>query len=200
MSYDNPKLLIIAGPNGSGKTSITTQILKHHWVDGCAYINPDEIAQNELGDWNSQELVLQAATIAKDRREDCLTNRKSLIFETVFSSEEKLNYLHRAKSLGFFTRLFFVGTNHPTINAARITQRVLEGGHDVPINKIISRYAKSINNCSIATALVDKLYVYDNSIDFMPAKLLFRATQGRVEKVYTKINDWALPIFHNLEN
>ena len=42
---EKPKLFIIAGPNGSGKTSVTSKILKHTWIDGCEYINPDNIAQ-----------------------------------------------------------------------------------------------------------------------------------------------------------
>lgn len=72
MNKISPKLLVIAGPNGSGKTSITSQILKHEWVQGCSYINPDNIAQDELGDWNSPEAVLKAAQIATERREHCL--------------------------------------------------------------------------------------------------------------------------------
>ena len=45
MAKNRPKLIVIAGPNGSGKTSVTSQILKHEWVEGCIYINPDNIAQ-----------------------------------------------------------------------------------------------------------------------------------------------------------
>ena len=100
---------------------------------------------------------------------------ESLIFEAVFSASDKIDFLEFAKSKGFFIRLFFVGTNHPEINAKRIVHRVLEGGHDVPITKIISRYTKSISNCCVVSNLVDRLYVYDNSEDFKEAKLLFRA-------------------------
>jgi predicted ABC-type ATPase len=189
-----PKLLVIAGPNGSGKTSITTQILKHEWVENCIYINPDEIAQHELGNWNSPEAVLQAAKIATQRRENCLDNKESLIFETVFSVVDKLDFLKRAKESGYFIRFFFVGTNHPSINASRIAHRVMEGGHDVPIPKIISRYSKSIANCCAVATLVDRLYIYDNSIDNGNAQLLFKAIDGRLAKVYAQINDWAVPI------
>jgi predicted ABC-type ATPase len=198
MSQTKPTLIIIAGPNGSGKTSITTQILKHEWIKGCIYINPDNIAQEELGDWNNQEIVLKAAKIAEERRLKCIKNKENLIFETVFSASDKIDFLELAKNQGYFIRLFFVGTNHPAINANRITHRVLEGGHDVPITKIISRYTKSIANCCVVSSFVDRLYVYDNSEEYTVAKLLFRASNGKLEKKYFDINEWALAIFETL--
>lgn len=162
MNKNKPTLLVIAGPNGSGKTSVTMQILKHEWVAGCTYINPDNIAQEELGNWNSPEIVLEAAKIATARREKCILKRENLLFETVLSAADKIDFLKKAKDAGYFIRLFFVGTNHPAINASRVAYRVLQGGHDVPITKIISRYTKSIANCCIASTFVDRLYVYDN--------------------------------------
>lgn len=195
MTKNKPTLIIIAGPNVSGKTSITSQILKHEWIEGCVYINPDNIAQEEFGDWNNPEFSLKAAQLAQVRRLDCIKNRQSLIFETVFSSVDKIDFLEFAKQNGYFIRLFFVSTNHPAINANRITHRVLEGGHDVPIPKIISRYTKSISNCCIAAALADRLYIYDNSEDYAEAKLLFRAKSGKLEKKYYEINEWATEIF-----
>jgi predicted ABC-type ATPase len=196
-----PILIVIAGPNGSGKTSLTTQILKHEWLEDCIYINPDNIAQEEFGDWNSAEAVLNAAKIATQRRESCIQNKQSLIFETVLSASDKIDFIESAKASGYFIRLFFVGTAHPSINASRIVRRVLEGGHDVPITKIISRYAKSIVNCCAVSNLVDRLYIYDNSVDFENAKLLFRATNGTIIKTYFKIPIWALPVWKclNLE-
>lgn len=77
------------------------------------------------------------------------------------------------------------GSGKTTINALRIAQRVMEGGHDVPITKIISRYQKSIINCKRCAALVDRVYVYDNSIDDTEARLLFRMTDGKPFKRYT---------------
>jgi predicted ABC-type ATPase len=198
MLKDKPKLLVIAGPNGSGKTSVTSQILKHDWVKGCVYINPDNIAQEQFGNWNNPEAVLKAAQLATKQRENCLANREDFIFETVFSASDKVEFLEQAKDAGFFIRLFFVSTNHPSINASRIAHRVMEGGHDVPISKIISRYSKSIHNCCVATKFVDRLYVYDNSIEYAPATLLFRANNGKFEKKYAEINDWALPILDSL--
>jgi predicted ABC-type ATPase len=107
----------------------------------------------------------------------------------VLSSEEKLSFIEKAKEKNYFIRLFFIGTDSPEINAARVARRVLEGGHDVPIPKIISRYRKSIINCANISAIVDRLYVYDNSVENKEIKLLFRANEGKLIKQYCEIND-----------
>jgi predicted ABC-type ATPase len=187
-----PVLIVVAGPNGSGKTTITSKILKHEWLENAIYINPDIIAQERFGDWNSPKAILEAVNYCKSLREESLTNHKSLIFESVFSSDEKVDFVCRAKQQGYFIRLFFVATSHPSINASRIAKRVILGGHDVPIAKIISRYQKSILNCRKIISLVDRLYVYDNSIEDKEASLLFRMSEGKLVKNYTEnIPQWA---------
>ncbi len=190
-----PVLIVIAGPNGSGKTTITSKILKHEWLEGAVYINPDNVAQERFGDWNSPKAVMQAAQYCEEQREKCLRDGQSLIFETVLSSEGKVDFIRRAREAGYFIRLFFVSTNHPSINSSRIAKRVMKGGHDVPIPKIISRYQKSIVNCKRCAALADRVYVYDNSIDDTEARLLFRMTDGQLFKQYTDdIPEWATTI------
>ncbi len=198
MKSKKPILIVIAGPNGSGKTSITSRILKHEWIENCIYINPDNIANDVFGDWNSLDSVLKAARYAQDLREKCIEEKTSLIFETVLSAEDKIDFIYRAKQKGFFIRVFFVGTDNPKINASRIVQRVMEGGHDVPISKIISRYSKSIANCAIISKFVDRLYVYDNSVEFKNPKLLFRSVNGQVKKVYHQLHDWSIAIYENI--
>ncbi|WP_044081094.1 zeta toxin family protein [Prevotella scopos] len=186
-----PVLIVIAGPNGSGKTTITSRILHHEWMENAIYINPDIIAQEKFGDWNSHEAIMKAVDYSERLREECLEKKQSIIFETVLSVESKIDYIKRAKDAGFFIRLFFVSTSSPTINASRIAKRVLEGGHDVPITKIISRYNRSIINCAIASKIADRAYVYDNSITNEDAKLLFRMSEGEVIKQYTsEIPEW----------
>jgi len=195
---EKPKLLIIAGPNGTGKTSLTDKILKHEWVENCDYINPDFIARDKFGDWNSQEMVLKAAQFAEKWREKCLEDRKSLIFETVLSAPDKIDFIQRAKQQNFFIRLFFIGTDNPQINASRVAQRVMQGGHDVPIQKIISRYYKSVANCSLLSKIVDRLYVYDNSIENKLPELLFRVNEGKFVKQYAPIQEWARLIYESV--
>ncbi|MDE6272202.1 MAG: zeta toxin family protein [Muribaculaceae bacterium] len=187
-----PILIVIAGPNGSGKTTVTHQLLKSDWIEDAIYINPDQIAQEKFGDWNSKEAVYEAAKFCEKLREDCLIKRKSLIFETVLSAPDKLDYIARAKQAGYFIRIFFISTKNPTINAARIANRVMKGGHDVPIPKIISRYSKSIANCSAIAKKVDRLYVYDNSAENKKLKPLFRLTNGVLGKKYIEnVPEWA---------
>ncbi|MBQ3776843.1 MAG: zeta toxin family protein [Fibrobacter sp.] len=190
-----PVLIIVAGPNGSGKTTITSKILRHEWLENAVYINPDNVAQEKFGNWNSPEAVLKAAQFCDEWREHCLKERQNIIFESVFSSEQKINFVRKAKQQGYFIRIFFVATNHPSINASRIANRVICGGHDVPISKIISRYQKSILNCKRIASTIDRLYVYDNSIDGSDASLLFRLSDGELIKKYVDdIPEWAKAI------
>lgn len=187
-----PELIIIAGPNGSGKTSVTQQFLHHEWASGTTYINPDQVANERFGDWNSQEAVLKAANYCADWREKCLSDRVSFVFETVMSADDKVQFIIRAKEAGYFVRLFFISTESPKINAARIADRVMKGGHDVPISKVISRYYKSIENCKVISSIVDRLYVYDNSKEEQNAELQFRLINGSLGKIYVKrIPMWA---------
>lgn len=189
-----PRLLIVAGPNGAGKTTVTDAGLAHQWFAGCEYVNPDLIAQRELGDWNDPSAVLQAAQLATERRETCLREHRSLAFETVFSAPDKVDFVRRGIAAGFFVRLFFVGTDSPDINAARVARRMLQGGHEVPIRKILDRWARSIANCALVATLVDRLYLYDNSVDGRAAHLVLRANQGTVARQYEPTRPWMAPI------
>lgn len=86
----------------------------------------------------------------------------------------------RAHKKGFFIRLFFVCTETPTINAARIAKRYLNGGHEVPISKVVDRYFKSLQNAQSAIKFVDRAYVYDNSVEDRLPLLCY--TEPRMEK------------------
>jgi predicted ABC-type ATPase len=196
---EHPRLIVVAGPNGTGKTAVTEQLLRHAWMDGCVYVNPDEIARDDFGDWSSPETVLKAAIKAAEIREQCIRDGRSLAFETVLSAPDKVDFIQRAREAGFFVRLFFIGTNDPSINAKRVALRVMSGGHDVPIGKIVTRYARSLASCSIVARTADRTYVYDNSVDDAPARLLYRMSEGRLVKSYGNINTWALDILRAID-
>ncbi|MBW1746301.1 MAG: hypothetical protein JRJ25_08355 [Deltaproteobacteria bacterium] len=111
---------------------------------------------------------------------------------------EKLEFVQPAKEAGFFIRLFFVCTNDPSINAQRVALRVMEGGHDVPILKIISRYYRSIAKCIEALALVDRAYFYDNSETDVDPSLMFRVNDEKIAKIYQDLAPWAKNIADSL--
>jgi predicted ABC-type ATPase len=185
-----PVLLVIAGPNGAGKTTVTVQLRKDRWSDGVEYLNPDDIARDRFGDWNSPHAVRQAAEWTSARREELLAQDAGIAFETVFSTPDKLSFVQRARSSGYFVRIFFVGTSDPRINAARIAGRVMEGGHSVPIEKIVSRYGKSNANLAAALGIADRVYIYDNSVEDVEARLCARAVDGQLRKIYGQLPEW----------
>lgn len=185
-----PVLLVIAGPNGSGKTTITARLREERWSHGVEYLNADDIARDRFGDWNSPEAVLAAAKWTTARREALLVAHQGIAFETVFSSPEKLDFIARAQSVGYFVRIFFISTADPRTNAARVASRVIQGGHTVPIEKIVSRYARSMANLSAALTLADRVYVYDNSVDGVEARLCARSQDGMLRKIYGPLPPW----------
>lgn len=162
-----PPLLVIAGPNGAGKTTVTERLRRERWSEGVEY-----------AEWTDA------------RREELLARREGIAFETVFSTATKVDFLSRAKAAGYFVRVFFIGTSDPRINAARVANRVMDGGHTVPIEKIVSRYARSLANLSPAIQLADRVYVYDNSVEDVEATLCLRTTEGAIRKVYSALPAW----------
>lgn len=88
----------------------------------------------------------------------------SFTFETVMSSPDKVEILNLARSRGFRTYLYYVATEDPLINISRVRHRVLQGGHDVPEDKIISRYDRSLALLLDAIRVTDRAYVFDNSV------------------------------------
>lgn len=94
MTDRKPTLCVVAGPNGSGKTTTTVQLLNNEWTADSLYINPDNIAQEMFGDWNSPEAVVKAAEYATKLRYECLEQRRDFVFETVFSSDVERAYVY----------------------------------------------------------------------------------------------------------
>lgn len=190
-----PVMCIVAGPNGSGKTTTTEQLLKNEWGADSLYINPDNIAKDIFGDWNSTEAVLKAAQKATEQRYEYLKNGTDFVFETVFSSAEKMDFIQKAKDAGFFIRIFYVCTESPLININRIAQRYINGGHEVPISKTISRYYSSLKNISRAIKIADRVYLYDNSVENAAPRLILRTSDGIIAKQYTNdLPDWVRAI------
>ena len=69
---------MIAGPNGSGKTTVTVRLRADHWSEGVEYLNPDDVARDRFGDWNNAEAVRQAVLWTQVRREELLKQRAGM--------------------------------------------------------------------------------------------------------------------------
>lgn len=170
-----PEIIVFAGPNGSGKSTFT-ELLKPP-VD---YINADEIKKNLKCD------DLTAAKLAEKQREDHLQNKEDFCFETVLSTPRNLNLLRRAKKLGYFIRCYYVLTVDPYINVYRVKSRVAEGGHDVPVEKIIERYDKALAQVCDVVEIADICHIYDNSTE-QPFRIF---KKRKCEEFYDACEEW----------
>ena len=149
-----PRILVYAGPNGSGKSTITKKIP----ICGI-YVNADDIKRI------SQCTDLEAAQEAEQIRQILLKSHKDFTFETVLSTDRNLNLLQKAKEQGYEIQAVFVLTNNPCINVERVKSRAKAGGHNVPEEKIISRYEGSLRNISKLVRIADHTRIIDNSGD-----------------------------------
>ena len=154
MLSKNPEIRVYAGPNGSGKSTIASDediILP--------YINADDIQKSR----NISNI--EAAQIATAMRDLAVDQKISFTFETVLSTDRNLLLLERAKKSGHFIRCAFILTYDPSINILRVKDRVANGGHDVPNDKIVSRYYKAISMIPRLMKVCDRLNIYDNTTD-----------------------------------
>ena len=103
------------------------------------------------------------AILADYFRGEFLAHGMSFSSETVFSHPSKIDLLKNAHHKGFRTYLYFVATESPEINISRVSSRVGEGGHNVPIDKIVERYQRCLDNVSYALPFLDRGYFFDNS-------------------------------------
>jgi predicted ABC-type ATPase len=191
---DAPFLLIVAGPNGSGKTTLT-RLLRERGIDFGEYINPDDIALELRG--SDEARVAEAQREADRRRDACIEAKRSFSFETVMSHPSKIDILRRAKTAGFFVQLYFVGIGDPRTNVDRVALRVAQGGHDVPTDRIIARWHRTMAFLIDAVRASDRAFVFDNSENGRSANgprlvLDIRASgRGpRVERRSAPIPDW----------
>lgn len=161
----NRRLLVVAGPNGSGKSTIMNMIRTDSSWESYIYISPDEVVKEARYSGIADEKFRyeSAMVYCQDARNKIISIGYELVFETVFSTEEKMDFLIMAKSAGYEINVIFVTTADPQINITRVKQRVEDGGHDVPPDKVISRYERSMNYLYPIFEIADYMSVYDNS-------------------------------------
>lgn len=124
-----------------------------------------------------------ASALADFIRRRLMTQGTSFTFETVMSSPDKVLFLNEARQEGFRTYLYFVATEDPQINMARVALRVSQGGHAVPADKIVQRYSRSIALLDAACNASNRAYVFDNSGD--AHRLIAEITDGEVLTLHT---------------
>ena len=150
-----PVVLAIAGPNGSGKSSLTRKLKPFG-----TYINADDLKKEyDLTD-------IEAARQAEALRNNLLANKRDFSFETVLSTERNLLLLENAKRQGYEIQCIYVLTSDENINVARVKARFAAGGHDVPENKVRTRYHRALALIPRLFKVCDKLLIYDNT--YMP--------------------------------
>ncbi len=157
MNSQRPVLVVFAGPNGSGKTSLAKIAYERSSNLPRLYINADSIARDLSID------AYKAALEAERMRDDAITAGVSLVIETVMSMPDKLKLMREAKRSGYSIHLEYITTQSSVINIARVHNRVLDGGHDVPEDKIVSRYKRSMKLLPEAARIADDALIYDNS-------------------------------------
>lgn len=174
-----PIIVALAGPNGAGKT---TFFHAHLRPVGLRFVNADTIAR---------ELALDpyaAARAADALRRELVRQRESFVFETVFSDPvgDKLNFLTQAAQSGYTVALYYIGISSPAASEQRVAMRVSQGGHDVPTEKLISRFPRTLANLQLAIAKLPHVLVFDNDdlaapfckvAVFENAKAVFRASR-----------------------
>jgi len=164
-NMSKPIVMAIAGPNGSGKSTVTS-VMPHFGV----YINADDLKK----EYNISDL--EAAQKAEALRNKLVEEKADFSFETVLSTNRNLLLLKKAKEKGYEVQCIYVLTCKAEINVARVRGRVREGGHDVPEDKIRSRYIKALKLLPQIVDICDKILIYDNSI--MPSLVFKKDEEG----------------------
>jgi predicted ABC-type ATPase len=184
----NPRQLwVLAGGNGAGKSTFYNQRLAKY---GIKFVNADLIAK-DIDSESPEDLSYQAATVAAKIREDLISQGVSFCFETVFSHELKIDFLARAKANGYTIILVYIHLFDSSLNEARVKQRVSEGGHSVPTEKIHSRIPRTLKYIKTALSIVDEARILDNSSKENPFQQILVMKSGSFEAKAGPLPEWA---------
>lgn len=172
MAETSPVLIGLAGSNGAGKSTFFRQLLAKK---GLPFVNADVLAKElKLG-------AYEAAALAEEIRQLKFEKRESFVMETVFSDPlgAKLQFLERASRVGYAVTLFFIGLESAELSAARVHAGVQAGGHDVPTEKLMARYGRTLDNLERAIPVLPRIVVYENSSYREPYRLLGEFRRGK---------------------
>ena len=156
------EVFIIAGPNGAGKTTFAREFLPHE-VNCNVFVNADLIAAG-LSPFAPERAALQAGRLMLAQIEHHFQKRESFAFETTLSGRAYLRAIKKWKAAGYRVTLIFLKLSSAQEAAARVQQRVLQGGHDIPAEVIARRFEAGFQNFeSLYKAQADAWVLYDNS-------------------------------------
>lgn len=178
-----PLIVAVTGPNGAGKTTFHHAHLK---PAGLRFINADVLAL-EL-DMESYT----AARVAGTLRSALVEQGESFVFETVFSDPvgDKLAFLKDAAARGYTVILCFIGIAGPEVSEQRVAIRVSQGGHDVPSEKLITRYPRTMANLQSAIRELPHVWIFDNDDMREPFRKVAVYEQGRCVFAATPTPKW----------
>ena len=155
-------LYIIAGPNGSGKTTFATKFLPKYAK--CPYfINADLIAKG-ISPFAPEIVPIKAGKILLHEIKELVSKKKSFGFETTLSGITYLSFFKIAKKKGYKIHIFFLWIPSAGLALERIKERVAKGGHHIPAHDVRRRFTRSIHNFfAVYSPLVDSWSLFDNS-------------------------------------
>ena len=178
-----PIIIAIAGPNGAGKTTFFNAFLRQA---GLRFVNADEIARG-LG-LNSYE----AAKIANSLRRELVKQRESFVFETVFSDPvgDKVAFLKDAATAGYSVVLCYIGISAAQVSEERVAMRISQGGHDVPAEKLASRFPRTLANLRASIEELPLVLVFDNDDLSSPYRKVAEFQQGERKMLGKPVPAW----------
>ncbi len=168
----NRVMYIIVGPNGSGKSTLIANlyVFEPKILEHVPYINADIFAQTIFADEKDEDQKnIKAMNFATEKVNSFIESGKSFVYESVFSHPSKLELVHKAIANGYKIVSVLVYTKDPKINVARVQKRARQGGHDVPEDKIISRFPRSLQNAYKLELLSDAYNTLDNTTELLTA-------------------------------
>lgn len=163
----HPKLYIICGCNGAGKTTASMSVLPE--ILCCnEFVNADEIAKG-LSPFRPEEVAIEAGKIMLRRIESLLEGNETFAIETTLATRSYKSLVKRAKAKGYIVELLFFWLPSPQMAEERVAERVASGGHDIPQEVVHRRYWLGIENLfNIFIPIVDVWSLYDNSDITLP--------------------------------